>query len=519
MTATSGSLKKECVITVEEKYYYKLKPMLEPFADYFYLNTDDPDPYDLEFVDENTAYEKDDQAIIKPDDTQYIDVKYTNVKMRQVNNHGYICQSDTDGGVTSNGGKLIMKRKVIKNGTESKACNVEIDDNDHSNKIKCPSGTYLNTNVTVSLPTLKTDDQYLIDTYTNENQSFFEKMDAVQSALDQLAVYPRSICNTSKPTGYYGSLDIPVYGTGYLNEHYENIYRLYSDDDMFLLSQKIYPYAYDSNNFPGMMRDVAMDLASDCKFDDGYNHSIIEVTKDGKTKSYGGQGYGTTDPMLDTHIKNYFRFDGSSEDYYDQLTLDKLNTLLINYANYAKQDWASYPDLLYGKTFKQKIGKGTWIRVGAEGYNIDDHAFVYEMKYASWKSPSLLTNTWVDGRYVTNYGNFYNGYTFKDHNTAKIALLNQTITDKYGNKHEDNMLFYYREKYDAWIALDSYEYYYGVYSEDDIDFDSLPDEYVLTQDEVKKMNQDPETALDCNTNKDPEHGLIYDGSAQPGTPF
>ena len=71
LTLESDGVKKQCVITVEEKYSYKLTPMLAPFAKYFYLETDDPDPYDLEFVDQDTAYpdSKNDPAIIMIDDT------------------------------------------------------------------------------------------------------------------------------------------------------------------------------------------------------------------------------------------------------------------------------------------------------------------------------------------------------------------------------------------------------------------------------------------------------------------
>ena len=35
LIAKSGSIKKECVITVEEQYTYKLKPLLAPFPNYF----------------------------------------------------------------------------------------------------------------------------------------------------------------------------------------------------------------------------------------------------------------------------------------------------------------------------------------------------------------------------------------------------------------------------------------------------------------------------------------------------
>ena len=190
--------------------------MLEPFATYFILETNDPDTYDLEFVDSDTAYanENNDPAIIKPDTVQFIDVNYTNVEKRQ-NHNGYIASLKTSS--VTDGGSLTMKRMT-----------------DYS-------GTYLDTTVNVTLPVLKSNVQCLLDTYTRNDQSFFEKMNSVQMALDNISVYPRAVLNTRLS----------------LNKHYENIYYLYSQSNIYLLSQDLYPFVLDSLEFPGMLKAVA----------------------------------------------------------------------------------------------------------------------------------------------------------------------------------------------------------------------------------------------------------------------
>ncbi len=72
------------------------------------------------------------------------------------------------------------------------------------------------------------------------------------------------------------------------------------------------------------------------------------------------------------------------------------------------------------------------------------------------------------------------------------------------------MKYTYHEDSKAWVDESDYQYYLG---KGFIDVESTPDQFVITQDEVKNMS------IDGNNNTDPEHGLIYDGSAEPGTPF
>lgn len=520
LTVESDGVKKQCVITVEEQYSYKLTPMLAPFADYFYLETNDPDPFDLEFVDQNTIYAdaKNDPAIITIDDTHYFDVSYTDLNARRTS-RGYIFKCDkSEGNSISDGGNLVMKRKVFKEGN-SRAYTLEtkrtqvIQTKYGEAPIIWPSETYMDTNVTISLPTLKTDDQYLIDTYTTPNQSFFEKMNAIQTALDHIAVYPRSFLNTSKPTKHYPALCVSRYPELSLNPHSELTYRSYSLDHLACLSQSLYPFVLSSLGFPGTLERVAKKLDPTCTIENTSWHWMIKVTKDGQMNYYGGEGRGGNNPMLDTHIHESYRFDGTSDDYYTKANLDNLRQLLLAYAEYGKEDMANNNELLSGETFKKTVGDGAWLRVGIE--QSTKITYDYEMKQSN-DNYVALSNTWVDGRYISSHESFIRDTKFDDCKTASIALLNQTITDSTGQPHQVNMLFTYNSQYNVWIDEDDYSYFYG---KSFVNVDSTPDEFVLTQDEVKEMNKNKDTALDRNTNVIPEHGLIYDGSAQPGTPF
>lgn len=211
--------------------------------------------------------------------------------------------------------------------------------------------------------------------------------------------------------------------------------------------------------------------------------------------------------MLDTRVKDKFTFDGSANDYYNKATIDNLNQLLYSYADYAKEDMAPYEELLKGDPYEKAIGNGSWLRI------IDEKTYQWTYTYKLKQPYGISTpeDSWVDGRYISKYGCFEKGAKFEDYKTADIVLTNQTVTDYYGVKHDGiGILYSYNDKYDVWVAYQAINYYYRSSFKDP---ESTPDDMLLTQDEVSKMS------LDYNTNTDPEHGLIYDGSTEPGTAF
>ncbi|MCI5806980.1 MAG: Ig-like domain-containing protein, partial [Clostridium sp.] len=107
-----GSTIRECVVTVNEKYSYQIIPLLPPFNNYFYLKTEDPDPYDLVFMDVESRYLPSgvEADRITPVQESYQDVRYTDKNYYRVNG-GYICRSEgyTDGGM------LKMQRRLLRN--------------------------------------------------------------------------------------------------------------------------------------------------------------------------------------------------------------------------------------------------------------------------------------------------------------------------------------------------------------------------------------------------------------------
>ena len=76
--------------------------------------------------------------------------------------------------------------------------------------------------------------------------------------------------------------------------------------------------------------------------------------------------------------------------------------------------------------------------------------------------------------------------------------------------HVDNIKFThnYDESTNTWRAGEAF---FGWWASEDEK--QITDDLVLTRDEVMKLK------VDCNTNKRPEHGYIYDSTEQPGTPF
>lgn len=88
------------VPTVE--YSYTVTPLLPPFNEFFYVQTEDPDPSEIRFVDKSSIYYTDGQelAYLKPTEVRFMDVAYENKATGRVKG-GYIFAmggSGLDGG-------------------------------------------------------------------------------------------------------------------------------------------------------------------------------------------------------------------------------------------------------------------------------------------------------------------------------------------------------------------------------------------------------------------------------------
>ena len=89
--ATIGKKTYVSNVTVGKPYTYKVTPMLPPFNEYFYIETDNPDPESFRLVDRKSVNAGSDEPTvdpvygsITPDDKRYIDVKYEDEKTGRV---------------------------------------------------------------------------------------------------------------------------------------------------------------------------------------------------------------------------------------------------------------------------------------------------------------------------------------------------------------------------------------------------------------------------------------------------
>ena len=365
---------------------------------------------------------------------------------------------------------------------------------------------YKDTSTTIPCPALKSSMTYLIDTYTTKDKGFFENLDAVESALYQLAVYPRAVYDTSKPspTTPYPFLAVSPYEELSLNDHYEVFER--SENGLFLRS--LYPYVLDSLGWPGTISAVAKRLDPTCEVSRGGVHWEVEVTKGGETHSYGWAGEGGSGPIFANKASVNFTFDGSTNDL---ATLNDIATLRDQYLAYitaSNADLAVYEDLIQGETFKKTIGPGSWIRVAWEGWGGTTFAYVAgRIPGDTSNGTHTASDAWVDGRYINTHNCLDLGATFADHPTANIIVRNKSYVDYYGNKRQCDVVYEYCSSTDDWRA----PLYYTVgWYRDDVD---LPDEFILTRQDVEAMS------VDGDTNRIPLSGLVYDGTEYPGTPF
>jgi hypothetical protein len=495
---------------VSEAYSYSLTPLLAPFNSYYYLKTDDPDPYDLVFVDQSTAYvnSKHNEARIVAKNHKFLDVKYTDDTLHRVNG-GYILETQDIG---SDGGDLIMERRIHNSNIYSKPYTFTNYKNDHqeyhtgtlaySQYYDGESYDYLTTDVKVTLPTLYSKTDYMINHYTDPQANFFDNMDRVEEALDKLAIYPLDVFNTAKGQTRYASLAASRYSELSLNVHTDNIYRTYLKDSQFLLMVKAYPFILDSLGFPGLLESVAMKLNPNVKLSSAGVHWAFKATLDGVTKYYGGQGTGAYDPLLDTRIDSWFIFDGSASDFYTQGSLETIESKLSAYHKTATNDLAAMKEPVSNESINKVVGKnGAWIKVGIEGTSSTGMAYTNN-------GANALSDCFVDGRYVDEHELFEKGATFASHPTASIFVANGSYTDRFGIVHKDvPMLFTYDSSRDYWID----ETHTGSYTASNNK--AISDDLILTHDEVNAMN------VDANKDTWPAHGYIYNGSVTPGTPF
>lgn len=476
--AASGLTAKAKSVT---SYSYSVKPLLAPFNGYLYVKTNNPDPKSFRLADKKSAYitssSEEGAGIFEVATEKFIDVKYEKASTRRVKG-GYIFH---DSRWASDGGTLTLQKRS--------------------------GSSYVDTKKTVKCAAMKNRTDYLIGAYAKKGASFWEKLDAVQGGLDGIAVYPDTVYDKSKRSKSYPYplLAASPYPELTLNEHYH----MFEASANGRLVESAYPFVLDSAGFPGTMSAVAKKLQPKCSVtDNSYAHWLVDVTYQGKTRSYGGDGAGGHDPVYSNRVRKTFFFNGSNSDFALKGSIAKYHDQLMAHKSFAIADAKPYHDQIAGTTFRKKVAKGTWIRIGYEGwFGIYQGHFAY---YASDYDGSayLVSDAWVDGRYIDDHETMVPGATFKEHPTAAIVKRNMKYTDESGNSHVNDVVFNYDSSTKTWRA-ESY-YRNGYWSSGST---KLPSRFILTKKQVKAMN------FGAKRYKPPVSGLIYDGLAKPGTPF
>ena len=512
-------------------YSYMVTPLLEPFNEYFFVKTDNPDPCSFRFIDKSSIYG--DNGNISPNrdswnDCLYLyeDIKYENIQTGRVDG-GYIFRgSYTDGG------------------------EVELQSNVSTGSYY--SSTWEDTGVKLRLPTLKDDVDYLIDTYATKSD-FFDNMDAVESGFSSICLYSGSYIRGElyKVGDYWGMSTSP---------HKDQLFYIQSPykrkNSKPLFASTAYPYRYDSLGFPSVMSTVAkrLDNTAEVSWNEDY-HYLVDVTHNGETRSYGGAGTGEGQGISNDKIKQYFTFTNSSA----KLTTDSLRELLKYYASIKMEDDVPREDALTWKSIYDTVGEGSWVRLititGIFGGSGIGYSYLYKDGDGDYFSTQNAGNAggeiywggdlgyasdvWVDGRYVDAYENFVPGEKFENHPTSSIFIKTDLPLVKYKTEYKynydtgkyvsystvtsveikkNNVLFDYSSDDNIWMAsYGSFENGYAYYDKikEFVEKGQLDKKYLdmvtLTPDEVKALK------VDRNTDAVPDKYFVYDMTEEPGT--
>ena len=520
---------------VEEvaQYSYKIIPLLQPFNEYFFVKTDNPNPKSFRFIDQTTVYNANwaIQGIIEFCNYAFADIHYDNPETLRVNG-GYIFSAYSD---DVDGGEIMLQAANVKNESE-------YQDYDYWS-----SGKWVNTGKTFTLPRLMDGTDYLIETYA-AGDSFFDKMNAVQNGFSSVCLYSGSnLRGTLERTNDYwmaaavGHADQSLY-----------IYSPYDrKDSKALFATAVYPFRYDSIGFPQIMIKVSkkLDSTSTHQWNEKY-HYLVDITCDGVTKSYGGAGNGEGQGINKENIE-YITFGENGADF----TLENTRERLERYAKLPIEDDVPHDDELTWKQIADTVGNGAWVRVAGNTRpvygNHDASKSVYTYLYSKRSGTHFAEkelgdgdrmyqggdlgytkDTWVDGRYVDIGRRFVPGATFEDHPTSDLLFSEITVPqieyDKPCNQYvvksitekPQRALFRYDDELQRWI-IDSWSVASGCADYEKtaemVEWGLVAPQYLdkmtLTKEQVAAMH------VDKNTNVLPPSGYVFDGILPCGTPF
>ena len=524
--------------TPKVQYTYELIPLLAPFNEFFFVRTNNPDPYSFRFADPESAYGE--NAAIKLDETLYADVAYEDPATFRVSG-GYIFRSmDTDGGdvILQMDTQTSPPSEVPTYNLTTGEVTITIDRNE----------IWVDFGQKMTLPALYDNADYLINTYS-EGDTFFDKMDAVEAGFVSECLYSGSYIRGMLKRGakYWCISNSPhVDQTFYIQSPYSRL------DNQRLFASAVYPLKYDSIGFPSMLATVAQRLDENASYEwSALSHYQILVTYDGETRVFGGAGHGEGQGIDLKDITKFYTFGDGAE----PITMQNTRQLLSEYAaldipdDLPQDDRLTWPDVI------GTVGEGAWIRIvgigsiyggysscyayvynrdGGDKYNASDAGLGGSLYYGG--SMGYASDSWVDGRYVDQFERWRSGETFADHPGSSIILNGITIPSVTCRRSYDSstgtyvysdvtvtdeavrtVKFMYDSTADIWTpelsALTgtvSYSVLAALTEQGLLDEQYL-DALTLTRDEVLALS------VDRNTSVAPDHYFIYDGSDAPGT--
>ena len=516
-------------------YSYKITPLLPPFNEYFFIETDNPDPESFNFADKDSKYKEEMDAYIRPNTVYYADVIYENEETKRVKG-GYIASAEyTDGGT------LILQR----------AEKIVTDYGYYTSE----SFEYEDTDITVKVADVIDSTDYLIQTYGDNSKGFFEQMTSIQNGFSEICLYNgvSILGELLKGDGEWGISNSPhIDQNFYIQDPY---YRDYGES---MLVSGLYPYRYDSIGFPNEMLNVAERLGFDfeAKWSSSY-HDEIDYTYGGETHSYGGSGHGGGQGIHKDMVRYFFSFDGSSDDAANDISLGSLSKK-INYYGSLTIEEETLEGTITWADIRKTVGDGSYVKLvevnGIYGDTEEGYTYLYdngadsEYDDWSWGNIGYFSYSWYDGRYFDGYEVFEKGTKFGDigsngEDTSKARIIQKDVkipipdASKYWCYGLFDSLDKFAETYPAynpktktWEGYVTYSYNWDtgnyelqmlldelkIYDETNNTYSPITDSAFLdactiTPEEAKKMG------LDKNADKDPEEYYIYDKVSKPGT--
>lgn len=463
------------------KYTYEVTPVMAPFNKMFYVETNNPDGKSFFLADYNIDGKLPYQGYIlmAQDSEKYEDVLYEKEAGLRVKG-GYIFSTQVneyDDEIGSfNGGELSLMVYSGKYG-------------------------YIDTGIKVNCPEVEDGTSYLLERFTTPAMDMKTKVTLISNNIRK---YYTGITCIYDDVDISGSILFPYYyvnGYGAIEESFSGMYN-YGSVNLL---------ASSANPLSGYGANLLMIKAIKKAYPDStYEYSYYsEITFTNGEETVTVPNIHEISYMYKSTIDKDYKFDGSSNDKIDNCSLQHYKNDIDYYkakADAITQKIKSDNPL---DDLGAKLSSSTWFRI----YNGD---YVYATEgswYIHCAERKNYKNTWIDGRYVNAKGVFVKGAKFEEHPDADIVITNQTYKNVSGKTVTGDVTYRYDAENDTWESVDYYITSYSINSWSTYNDGTKPDVFTLTRQQVQQLK------VDRNTNSDPEHGYIFDGTVKPGTTF